>query len=657
MAEPKLLCEQAPALNYTPDAGQVGVEGSTIGRSMNYDAGRQALRPPALRPDQQVCSMDAGLDYEAAAKEQAAPADKAALPGEVTAEQIAAERAKYDVQILKTRVRKFVNPKALSMYPVKSGGERSQRFGALVAQAERLYELLEKIDGALPADLAKAKARQAKKPDNPKLDAAVVAAESTLAAARAKAEADTQALLSAAEATRTAFIQEHEAIVAKSKPRMEELAAQITRDEAELAELAKSKAADEKALKGTTVGSTVPGVGGAPDTTLTKADVRARKAELNQKIAAAKKRSGALDRALKAAREERGPLDGVAKKLATMQGISLVLDATQIQYHVTYTGADGAKTPISLGNSNGGINVERPQGFYEGGSVKFTEEDFEFANLHADLGLPPAEREKALADAKGALNVIRKHEGNADSLNTWDRAVITLGPGLAAFGVLESVFARVRAKDPEFFQAEVASLGVGVKGSHFTYRDPKGGVLVGEPAKLAMAADPIVMAGLRRVFGHHNFRRQVIARTYEYSVGEALHWNFAVTGDNATLGLPEPVAEPEAAAGGKKPKKAKVQATRTIAWKDVTADVDSGLVNAAITVIASFKHAAGNTSDLKQSVSKAMLAMAKAQGRSVDDLMADPVSRAELVRIVVRKVRDGWEKYIKDEFGSDIFTR
>lgn len=185
------------------------------------------------------------------------------------------------------------------------------------------------------------------------------------------------------------------------------------------------------------------------------------------------------------------------------------------------------KATVSLTPTRGGgMYVDRPWGFKSGGTAKYKQEYVDDV-LKTDYDLE-SNTGKLVADAgRRFLNTVAKNEGAPDSMNTWDRALVTMGSGIAGFGRLQNVFWAYKQEDPGNFYNAVGKYGIDIKkkkkNPYFTVQVPSNGALRTDGMKEAykdgtlitgsassgtkckalefIASDPLLVARLRYAGG------------------------------------------------------------------------------------------------------------------------------------------------------------
>ena len=555
---------------------------------------------------------------------------------------IAAQRASYTATAVSTKVRHFVNPALLSLFPVeREGGERRARFLALVNQAKALYAAMDKLDTA-KIKLEGTKAQLAKAPEGSKrrvtLEAELATQTSAIAAATTKAEADLAVLLAEGQGVRQKLVDDLSAAVANAERQLIELPERIADLETQLAALAAKQSETSATLKRTSGGKPAPEAPEGPALSTDEAGTRRR--ALQNEINDLKSESAKLARELLVAKKELTP---IAKDLPNLK-LTLeragkveqaIIAVEQTQWRVKHK-EDGKGGGLDLVPVGGGANTDRPQGHRHGGVVDFTGDDWSFAWDRLPLSKEDKTDDEINKAGQSVIRILRSHEGKTDSVNTWDRAILTLAAALTG-GVLAKMFWTLSQTDPAFFASEIASLGIGIEkrgNDHFLlYKDPATGKThFDHAARAAIAADPLVLGALRRVCGMKPVREQLALRTLDYSFKYALDWTFTVEGAPDLLGFD----------GAK---------SKTIVWRDVTAlAAKSDMTQAALAVIADQRHAAGNADNYKAAVAKKLLALAKAGDMTVAALLREAPICVELVRHLIHQHPTSRRKNITAEF-------
>lgn len=257
------------------------------------------------------------------------------------------------------------------------------------------------------------------------------------------------------------------------------------------------------------------------------------------------KRADKANNALEEATEEN---EAATERLTTLQSQPLVIANLDHAYSVDFSG----KATVKMRPASPGLNVDRPGGYIAGGSKLFTEELTGRVATEMYGGITDeAEREHRIGTAKKTLATLNDNEGRSDSLNTWDKAIITLGSGIAAAGVLQRVFVIFKEDDPDKFHELVGRWGIDIvdekgKNPYFTvmvppesvrqddYPDiPSGTVLDGREALEFIASDEVLLAQLRRAGHYEGMREAMIEATLGFSMNTAFEFTFTVPVPNA----------------------------------------------------------------------------------------------------------------------------
>jgi hypothetical protein len=309
--------------------------------------------------------------------------------------------------------------------------------------------------------------------------------------------------------------------------------------------------------------------------------LRARLAKVKRRIASGVRDEGNLQNKLDKAETQSARAERKLELLDRLNdGLPLTVELEVRDLRATLptddpADADGVVS-VDLHAVNPGINVDHPEGFKEGGSIRISESVYEAVAARLFKDDPDA-----AAVAPAILQTFAVNEGRADSMNTWDRAGVTMGPGIAALGVLQRVFARLKEQQPDDFDRLVGRYGVDMviakgKNPRFSVIVGKatghevgdktwtpGQQLVGDDAIEYMASDPLLLAVLRHAGGDPVMQELMVEAVARTSIEAAV--DFRVHGGGASHRL-----------------------------RDLLDGVDRAVVTGALAALADEKHGTGN---------------------------------------------------------------
>ncbi|MHB1317202.1 MAG: hypothetical protein ACYCYF_01140 [Anaerolineae bacterium] len=234
----------------------------------------------------------------------------------------------------------------------------------------------------------------------------------------------------------------------------------------------------------------------------------------------------------------------IRRAIAALEAGTLLRRIVRTHYRGTVAGAQIDVRPAELG-----IKVDRPEG-HGGGGPGYREGLLE--ERVRQSGLPPEHHAMTLH----VLQAFSRLEGAPQSLNTWDSAVLTLGSGLAARGVLQTTLGEFKQADPRAFRALFGRYGIDVEGGgqnwNLTLRVPQqplsseytaGELLRGERAITYIVSDPVLLVQLRRA-GHAGPWQIPLIDGAIGSVRAALAYQYRGVGWTSLMqGLPAPLVE------------------------------------------------------------------------------------------------------------------
>lgn len=330
--------------------------------------------------------------------------------------------------------------------------------------------------------------------------------------------------------------------------------------------------------------------------------------------------------------EEQRRRAGVAERLERAEDALVV--KLDVQRHKVTFPDEGAVTlePVSPG-----INVDRPRG-HVSGSRGFTPEARAQGLQQGYADIQDDERRQALQD-EGArvIQTFDHNEGKADALNTWDRAVITVGPGIASQGVLQTCIEQLRRDDPAEFNRLFADWGIGVRGNKLTVQTADGRTLVGADAETHIADDPILAARMAASGRAPSFQKVLTQHTVSASVRPAQAWSFPAS---------------DAKGAGR------------VDWETLSKDVSDGeLRQGSIAAIADSYHASGSGGSVEGPATKAYKSYIASHPELADKKLAEwpEGSRTELAdtiaRALCKTVPGKRARAFAEVYGSDAFPQ
>jgi len=233
----------------------------------------------------------------------------------------------------------------------------------------------------------------------------------------------------------------------------------------------------------------------------------------------------------------------VRRAIAALEANRLLVRYRREHYRGTVAGARIEIAPAQLGTK-----VDRPQG-HGGGGPGYIEGLLQ--ERVQQSGLAAGEQSLALH----VIQAFQVLEGVPQSLNTWDSAVLTLGSGLAARGVLQRTLHEFKQAAPDAFRALFGRYGIDVYGSgenwnlsvQVPHQTPGGQTtleeLRGEQAIEYIVNDPVLLVQLRRA-GHARPWQIHLIDGALGSLRRALGYQFqGVAWGRVMEGLPAPLVE------------------------------------------------------------------------------------------------------------------
>ena len=302
--------------------------------------------------------------------------------------------------------------------------------------------------------------------------------------------------------------------------------------------------------------------------------------------------------------------------------------------------ADGVVS-VDLHAVGVGINVDHPEGFKEGGGIRISASVYEAVAARLFKDDP-----EAAAVAPTILQTFAINEGRADSMNTWDKAGVTMGPGIAALGVLQRVFARLKEQHPDEFDRLVGRYGIDMviaKGKNPRFSAivgqatghevgdrtwTPGQELVGDEAIAYMASDPLLLAVLRHAGGEPVMQELMVEAVAKTSIEAAV--GFTVHGGGAAHRL-----------------------------RDLLEGVDPGLVTGALAALADEKHGTGNLGKAREFADATYARLAEEHGFDPARPGAEPAmphaARVALATALLERVPERRRKAFRTFIG-DVFA-
>jgi hypothetical protein len=302
----------------------------------------------------------------------------------------------------------------------------------------------------------------------------------------------------------------------------------------------------------------------------------------------------------------------------------------------------GGVVRVDLHAVGPGINVDHPEGFKEGGGIRISASVYEAVAARLFENDP-----EAAAVAPTILQTFAINEGRADSMNTWDKAGVTMGPGIAALGVLQRVFARLKQQHPDDFDRLVGRYGIDMEITKG--KNPRFSVIVGRPtghevgdrswtpgeqlvgdqAIAYMASDPLLLAILRHAGGDPVMQELMVEAVAKTSIEAAV--GFTVRGGGASHLL-----------------------------RDLLDGVDRSIATGALAALADEKHGTGNLLKARAFADAMYAQLAEDHGFDPARPGAEPamphaareaLAKALLERVPVRR-RNAFRTFIGDVFAE-----
>ncbi len=315
---------------------------------------------------------------------------------------------------------------------------------------------------------------------------------------------------------------------------------------------------------------------------------------------------------------------------------------------------------VGLAAAGVGYNVDRPGGYASGGSATLSDAEVRaaatrvFSGRDGDGAGPDAAESVDIASE--SVSTWGHNEGHLDSINTWDRAILTFGPGLAAAGVLQIVFAALRDRNRALFDSALGDLGIGLTAGanpEFTVIVPRPAVgevpvpgapapgthLVGNQAEEFIANDPLLCGAMRHACSLREVQEAMAEEAIDYSVEYALDW--------------ELIAVPSTGRG-----RDRVAAQR-VPWAEIIEGVDSARAHGTYAAIADARHGAGNANSLRDQVSPVYQRMCDEQSVNAvapnSEPRLSPASRDELATMVLATVPSNRRGAFRDAISPTLF--
>lgn len=583
----------------------------------------------------------------------ATPADDATLTA------LAAARSDVHVTPTLTETIEYLNPTILRMLPVtRGGGARRRIFGELTAALRRQYEAMHTVSELRAAtrlraddaaDLASAlgtleEVRAEIESLRPPAQAALIAELTTELAAQQSAAVGTGTRVETATAARDRVegsvgrvrIAQYLRLTAVVRPRPSE---DNRRDAArELARIESIMTPEEIAA------SALPDGDAAAQ--------RARWQQLRAQVAVWWGTASATATASEAHDDdvEEIHLTQADLDLASASPVTVTVEASSYTAHF-----DGEGPGVALPVAAPGYNVDRPGGFQAGGSIAISDEIMSGA-VASVFGptTPDTSEDSPSARASAIVGTWEHNEGHADSINTWDRAILTFGPGLAAIGVLQSVFADLQRTNPDVFASLIGQYGIGVEtstgGSIFTVivprpaagevrppgAPPPGTHLRDNLAEEYIANDPLLCAVMRHACATEEVQQCMARRAIMFSVEYAFGWELEVT-----------------------PRHGRVE-HQTVPWAEIMEGVDGSVVTGTYAAIADSRHGTGGARAIQALVAPRYHALVASEG--VDPLAPNgaprlsTAARTELARLTLSTVPGNRRGVFLTEISPTLFT-
>lgn len=282
----------------------------------------------------------------------------------------------------------------------------------------------------------------------------------------------------------------------------------------------------------------------------------------------------------------------------------------------------------------GGYLLERPGGYAGGGRTTYSQENIdEVLDEVYDSEDPDQKQQQNMA--KKLLGTLSKNEGRADSINTWDRAIVTLGSGIAGFGRLQKTFWEYKQSAPGDFQETVGKFGIDIvkrsrnSNPYFTVRVPpeevrtdsqreipSGTLIEGSDSSKEtcqaldfIASDPVLLARLRYAGCQDAFQKILIKE----AVGSAQK----ASGYGFEIDLPDGT-------------------TFRVNWADLIKDLGDDYLEFTQAIIADRYHGYGNFDIVTNAVKPEYLALM--QAKSPDDLSNFSVLSSDDLMKLAKKV-------------------
>lgn len=390
--------------------------------------------------------------------------------------------------------------------------------------------------------------------------------------------------------------------------------------------------------------------------------LRRRLRQLRRRLAPLLRARDRLGRARRAEEEARAELEELREVIRELPDRELTR-TFDVEWFEGRFEEEGRSQRLRLRPSRPGINVDRPGGFMAGGSTPIPEEVYRRVTPRVFTDIEdPEQRAETTERAEQIMATWSHNEGRSDSLNTWDRVRLTLGPGIAAAGVLQRVFLILWQRDPEAFDQLFGRYGIGIHANR-RGRNPRLSVVVPEPdpenpppagtaapgTRLTgsdaidwIIQDPVLLLQLRRAGRHPSMQEAMVEAVAGYSVRAAVDFE---------LRLP-----PDQEAGR--------PATR-IAWRDLMlghADqrIEDTQYTGTLGAIADDKHGHGTNRRAQRAAREAYVAACQAEGvdPTAPNDAAHPLSRAgreRVARAVLALVSQGRRSAFEEEIGEGLF--
>lgn len=296
--------------------------------------------------------------------------------------------------------------------------------------------------------------------------------------------------------------------------------------------------------------------------------------------------------------------------------------------------------------------LNRPGGFARGGETEIKKDTYKKASEQV------FSNDKRKQDyAVQIIETWGDNEGKADSLNTWDVAKLTLGPGIAARGVLQQAFSNFNRNEPDEFQTLFGRFGIGVtagtKGPDLTVVVPRslnpiqqnssnyspGQLLKGDEAIDFIINDPVLLLQLVKAGKNEKWQKAMSTVVIKTSI-ETGAFNFKVSyhyNDSQT---------------GK-------QSIQKILWDQIVDSLEEKIKVATYASLADEAHAKGSAYTCQKNADDEYSKQVKQNnldGRKPE--LLSKASRLEMARSVLKNVpphrRKAFEKAISGFKFSDV---